>query len=176
MVCPRCVLAVKRLLEDLRIPHKNVILGEFTIDTSIDDLAFGSLNKGLQDLGFEILEDENQQLVEEIKLHMRSMTNQLPIDDSLLLSENLANTFLKDYSAISKLFSQVEGVTIEHFFIDLKIEKIKELLTYENDSISEISEKMGYKNTSHFSGQFKKETGLSPTAFRQLFSKISKIV
>lgn len=168
MVCPRCIEAVAQILEDLSIAHRAVHLGSVELDDALSALQKEQLRKRLQEGGFELLDDKQAQLISEIKSilvqEIHYQKEQTPFNISTLLKEKLHY----DYPYLSRLFSMVEGKTIERFVMAQKIEKVKELLTYDEHNLSEIAFQLHYSSTAHLSAQFKKITGMTPSAFRKL--------
>lgn len=166
MVCPRCIMAVKRLLESEGLTVKSVNLGDAEITEVLTDEQRLTLSTKLQQVGFELLDNPRSQLVEQIRIavlkwvRMKSQSQKL----STYLSEHLQ----KDYSTLSKLFSEVRGITIERFAIIHRIEYAKELLCYSQLSTSEIAYTLGYSSPAHLSSQFKQVTGMTPKDFRAL--------
>ena len=166
MVCPRCIMAVQNILNQLDIISLDVRLGEVVLANEIDKNQLNILRKELSNLGFELLDDSQQQLIEQIKASAIKLVH-YNNEQSLNLSELLTSELHRDYSYLSKLFSTTEGITIEHFVILQKIERVKELLTYDQQTLSEIADELGYSSVAHLSAQFKKVTGLTPTQFKQ---------
>ena len=168
MVCQRCISAVKTIFEKLEIHPISVELGEVEIFESSIESIYGMLEEELGKQGFEILSSKTSQTIEKIKTLIvdliQNKNNQLKGS----LSDYLAAELHQDYSSISKLFSAVEGKTIEKFYILQKIEKVKELLVYDELSLSEISYRLNYSSAAYLSNQFKKLTGLSPSHFKRL--------
>lgn len=168
MVCPRCIMAVEGELHKLRIPFNQITLGRVILDNNLSDAKRQELSLALRPLGFELLDDPKARLVNDIKnlliREIREQNGPMKVNYSTLLSENLN----KDFSGLSRLFSGVEGITLERYILRLKTERVKELLFYEELTLSEIAFKLGYSSTAHLSTQFKKETGMTPTAFREL--------
>lgn len=174
MVCQRCIMAVKNALKELSIPDATVELGEITTSEALSNSMQEALRDKLENLGFQILESPTEQLLEKIKVSITQLLEKEEFPESFLLSDFIQKNFHKDYSTISKTFSQKEGMTLEHFLISQKIEKVKELLFYGELTLSEIAFKVGYKSVQHLSSQFKTSTGLTPTAFRNLKSNQRK--
>lgn len=166
MVCPRCITAVEKVLADLNLAPKSITLGEAETGIQPTESQLTVLKKKLQESGFELLEDNKLQIIDKIK---SVIINQIHHSRSapVIFSELLANTLHRDYSGLSKLFSITEGITIEQFIILQKTEKVKELLLYNQLTLSEIADILGYSSVAHLSAQFRKSTGLTPTAFRQ---------
>ena len=167
MVCNRCILVVKQELERLLIESRSVTLGEAETSIELSKETIEQLNNNLTKLGFELLDNSKQQLIEKIK---NTIINQIHYNDDeshVNFSEILSKTLRKDYSYLSSLFSEVEGITIEKYIINQKIEKVKELIIYDELSLSEIAYKLNYSSVAHLSNQFKKVTGLTPSHFKQ---------
>ena len=171
MVCDRCSAAVNTLFKDLKIPISALELGEVETVNVLSPSELSMLNLHLQKQGFELLEDAVKTQIEQIKKVIILKINKLDIDEDFILSRFISNEFSKDYSLLSKTFSLNENVTLEQYFILQKIEKAKELLLYNEFTLTEISQKMGYKSVQHLSAQFKNTTGFSPTSFKKLKSK-----
>lgn len=164
MVCGRCITVVKEILVAEGVTAKEITLGEAEIEETLSPEQRVSLAKRLQEEGFELLDDPRSQLVEQIRIAVLEWVrtnNERP-----KLSDYLSRYLNKDYSTLSKLFSEVRGITIERFSIQHRIEYAKELLCYSQLSTSEIAYKLGYSSQAHFSSQFKQVTGMTPKAFR----------
>ena len=168
MVCPRCIEVVHQIFKDLEIEVIDVQLGKVSTQYELSTDQKEKLRIHLAEKGFELLDDKESRIINQIKAIIIEQVHhqEQPIDKnfSTLLSEKLHY----DYAHLSRLFSAVEGKTIERYIMTQKIEKVKELLTYNELSLSEIAYDMGYSSTAHLSGQFKKVTGMSPTAFKKL--------
>ena len=164
MVCPRCIIAVKNILESEGVTVKSISLGDAEIEEELTDERRLSVARKLQDMGFELLDDPRSQLVEQIRIAVLKWVRMN--EERPKLSDYLANNLKKDYSTLSKLFSEVRGITIEKFAIIHRIEYAKELLCYSQLSTSEIAYKLGYSSPAHLSSQFKQVTGMTPKDFR----------
>ena len=175
MVCNRCVLVVKQELEKLNLESLQIALGEVDFLEPPGEKELGQLNQRLTAVGFELLDDEKQKQIEVIKNLLIQKVQQGKIEEHFSLSEFLSKSLNKDYTLITRLFSEVESITIEHFFILQKIEKVKEWLKYNEFTLSEIAWKLGYSSVAHLSSQFKKITGLTPTNFKNLGGKRKSI-
>lgn len=168
MVCNRCILVVKQELEKLNIESCNVALGEVETKAELSKEQTEELDTNLTALGFELLDNTKQQLIEKIKNIVIKQVHYTEEENHHNYSEILSKSLHKDYSYLSSLFSEVEGITIEKYIINQKIEKVKELIIYDELNLSEIAYKLGYSSVSHLSNQFKKVTGLTPTHFKQV--------
>lgn len=169
MVCSRCTYIVQQELNRLNIPVQQVTLGEVELRQELSLHQTEQLSAALQQFGFELMDDRKSRIIEKIKHlvidHVKEFKT-LRIN----FSEFLSNELHHDYTYLSNLFSSVEGTTIEKFIIETKIEKVKELLVYDELSLTEIADKLGYSSVAHLSNQFKKTTGLSPSHFKNLTS------
>ncbi|MES2618754.1 MAG: AraC family transcriptional regulator [Bacteroidota bacterium] len=165
MVCPRCITAVEKAFIDNNITPLQVQLGEITLAEDPGVQALDALKNSLSTLGFELLDDQRTKQIEKIKAIVISHIHHMD-DAKFVFSEILANELNKEYSQLSKLFSSTEGITIEQFVILQKIEKVKELLIYNQMNLSEIADMMGYSSVAHLSSQFKKTIGLTPSQFK----------
>jgi len=166
MVCPRCITAVEQTLHKLNIPFTEVKLGEALVNT--DTIDYTTLNKELKVIGFELIKDKKQILVEQIKtlivdLIHHNNGNNIVSNFSEYLSKNIGY----DYAYISNIFSKEEDTTIEKFMIIQKIERVKELIKYNELNFSEIAFRLNYSSASHLSKQFKKITGLTLSEYKR---------
>jgi AraC family transcriptional regulator len=166
MVCRRCIAAVQHELEAHHIGFAHIQLGEVVLNTPLTSAQSAALNKGLNELGFEILDDQKHRIIEKIKTIIISQVHHSEESHKVKLSEILSQQINKDYSTLSNLFSEVEGITIEKFLINQRIERVKEMLIYDELTLSEIAYKNGYSSVAHLSAQFKKVTGLTPKHFK----------
>lgn len=171
MVCRRCVIAVEQILKSSQISFVSVQLGEVILDSTLNASQMKVFSEKLQENGFEWLDDRNHKIIEKIKTLLIKKIANLSIEEHFSLTEYLTQKMQRDYSGMSQLFSQVSGITIEQFFICQKIEKVKELLSYQELTLSEIAWQLGYKSVQHLSTQFKKITGMTPTNFKKLKNK-----
>lgn len=168
MVCNRCILVVQQELEKLRIDSCKVTLGEAETNSEVPKEKLEQLEKNLDALGFELLDNSKQQLIEKIKNIIIQQVHHNQDENHYNFSEILSKSLHKDYSYLSSLFSEVEGITIEKYLNNQKIEKVKELIIYDELNLSEIAYKLGYSSVAHLSNQFKKVTGLTPSHFKQV--------
>lgn len=171
MVSLRCKLIVQQQLERIGIQYLSIDLGVVETEHSIPCNQINDLRKSLKLVGLEILEDKKSILIDKIKnviIEMMQNNDELPkVNHSDFISKKVGN----DYTYLSNIFSEAEGITIQQFIIKHKIEKVKELLLYDELSLKEISHRMNYSSASHLSTQFKKITGLTPTIFNRLRKK-----
>ena len=171
MVCNRCITAVEDVFRNSEIDFVSVNLGWVETSNDFSKNKLQKLNENLQKIGFEILENASQKQIEIIKKLILEKVQNLDINEDFLLSKYLSEQLNKEYSNISKIFSQTENITLEQYFILQKIEKVKELLIYRELTLSQIADKLGYKTVQHLSQQFKKITGFSPSQFQELKEK-----
>ena len=168
MVCPRCIMSVENILKENKLEAKYVQLGEIELIKTPGKKQLQKFSDDLEKVGFELLDDQKTQLIEKIKNLLIQKVQEGNIEEHFSIHKYLSKKIFKDYSSVSKLFSEVEGITIEQFFILQKIEKVKEWLVYNELSLSQIAFNLGYSSTQHLSGQFKKLTGMTPTEFKAL--------
>lgn len=168
MVCQRCVMAVQSILKSLKLNYKNVVLGEIELENSLTDLEKELLSDKLQEIGFELIDDKKHQIIEKIKNYVIQFIHHDKESLKINLSDFLTNELSYEYNYLSNLFSEVEGTTIEKFVINQKIEKVKELIVYDELSLKEIAFQMGYSSVAYLSNQFKKVTGLTPSHFKTI--------
>lgn len=171
MVCNRCKMVVKSRLEALQLHPVHVELGEAVLaEESLTAVQEEQLKTELEQLGFELIDDRKSRMIEKIKSIIINLVHHQDADDQpkLKLSEVISAALHYDYPYLSKLFSEVEGTTIEQYLINQKIERVKELLVYDELNLSEIAFRMGYSSVAHLSAQFKKITGLPPSHFKHI--------
>lgn len=170
MVCQRCLFAVEGVLKVAAIPYQKVVTGEIHLEKEISKEQNKRLGFGLAAIGLELIDNRRSGLIEKIKqLVIKKARNEvsekeLKINLSVYLSEHLHH----EYTYLSSFFSSVEGRTIENYFIEQRIEKVKELLVYNELTLSQIAFDMEYSSVSHLSNQFKKITGLTPSHFKSI--------
>jgi len=169
MVCDRCNLAIASLLEEMDIMPISIELGkvDFGERTLTKDII-DELESKLLKLGFELLDDKKSQLIDKIKTAIIEIVHRQETLQKTKLSDYLKSQINYDYNHISHIFSSLEGITIEQYFINQKIEKAKELLVYGEITATEIAYQLGYSSLAHLSGQFKKNTGMTPSQFKKL--------
>ncbi|MDR1203812.1 MAG: AraC family transcriptional regulator [Tannerellaceae bacterium] len=168
MVCNRCIMVVQYELNRLGLDVKNIKLGEVTLNKELTSEEKNTLDKVLIPLGFEIIDDKKSRIIEKIKNIIIDLVHHQDSNTKMNLSDVLSSKLHHDYNYLSNLFSEVAGITIEKYFIAQKIEKVKELLVYDELSLNEIAFRMNYSSVAYLSNQFKKITGLTPTHFKQI--------
>ena len=168
MVCSRCKMVVKDELIRFGLHPYSVELGEVGIDEELNNVSKLELNEILNRFGFDLIDDKKSQLTEKIKNIIVDLVHYTDEQLKTNLSSHISNKLHHDYSYLSNLFSEVEGTTIEKYFISQKIEKVKELLKYDELSLSQIADKLGYSSVAYLSNQFKRQTGLTPSCYRSL--------
>ena len=169
MVCNRCVRVVREDLESLGHIIESIELGKVSLEGELTHAQLTAIEEKLISSGFELINDQQSRLIEQIKtviIEHVHYNREKPEHQNF--SEYLARQVGHNYYNLSKLFSSVEGITIEKYIILQKIERAKELLVYGEQNLSEIAYELGYSTVAHLSGQFKKVTGMTPTAFRKL--------
>ncbi|MEJ5351293.1 MAG: helix-turn-helix domain-containing protein [Melioribacteraceae bacterium] len=176
MVCNRCIKVVKEELEKIGIKVKNISLGEVETATEIDKNKLNEIKKVLEENGFELLENRKAKIIEKIK---NIIITKIYNDEEFLINNKNFSKLIEeqiglDYNYLSSLFSSLESITIEQFIILQKIERAKELLKYDELTLSEIAFKLGYSSVQHLSNQFKKVTGLSASEFKKITKNIRK--
>lgn len=168
MVCPRCIMSVEQALRQSNIRYAHIHLGEVDLLEEPTPTQLNNFNASLQALGFELLDDQRKQQIEKIKNLLIQKVQEGNIEEHFILSKFLSSELHRDYSHLSKLFTEVEGITVEQFFILQKTEKVKEWLAYNQLSASDIAFRLGYSSAQHLSSQFKKTTGMTPGQFKKL--------
>jgi AraC-like DNA-binding protein len=169
MVCNRCISAVGRELKKLGLKPLSVVLGTAIVEGQIDAETMRQIDESLLLIGFEMIDDKKSRLVENIKTEVIRYIHYDPeLIGKLNFSGYLSEKLGYDYSYLSSLFSAVEGLTIEKYIILQRIEKVKELLIYDELTLKEIAYKLGYSSVQHLSNQFKKVTGLTPSFFKKI--------
>src|ERR1044072_4582962 len=168
MVCQRCILTVENIFNDLKIPFHKISLGEVDLKRQLSDSELKKVDGELNNVGFELIEKRVNKIIEDIKKSVIDYLNLGMDNESLKLSSFIVEKIHYDYSYLSDLFSTIEGKTIEQFFILSRIEKVKELLVYDQLSLTEISYQTGFSSVHHLSAQFKKVTGLTPSHFKRI--------
>ena len=168
MVCSRCRMVVTSELEKAGIQFLTVDLGEIELAKEPSKTQLRKFDKGLNQMGFELIDDKKSRIIEKIKNHIVKLIHHSDHEMKINLSDYLAGKLNYDYTYLSNLFSEVENITIEKYFIAQRVEKIKELLVYDELTLSEIADQLGYSSVAYLSNQFKKVTGLTPSYYKSL--------
>lgn len=168
MVCIRCKMVVKQELKKLGLHYAVVELGEVEILENISASQKEEFRLSLLRFGLELIDNKKSILIEKIKNVIVELIYHTEEQLKINFSDHLSKKLDHDYTYLANLFSEVEGITIEHYIITHKIERVKELLVYDELSLKEISYKLHYSSIAHLSNQFKKITGLTPSHFRKL--------
>jgi AraC-type DNA-binding domain-containing proteins len=168
MVCARCIRTVIRLANEAGLAIKSVQLGEIQLDALPTPAQLAAFRVSIEQEGFDLLDDRASRLVEHVKMlvirEIHHAANKKP--EGMNFSDFLARETRHDYSQLSRLFSGVQGYTIEKFIIAQKIERVKELLLYDELTLAEIAFQMAYSSPQHLSAQFRQATGMTPSAFK----------
>lgn len=168
MVCNRCIMVVQSELDKLGVVVKNISLGRVVLEKKLTSSEKKQLKEILEPLGFEVIDNKKSRMIEQIKNSIITLVHHQDADTKVNLSNLLSQELHHDYNYLSGLFSEVEGTTIEKYYIAQKIEKVKELLVYDELSLSEIAFRLNYSSVAHLSSQFKKVTGLTPSHFKKV--------
>ena len=167
MVCDRCLMIIRPQLENLGFTVKEIALGYAEITPEPDEEQLQMIAAALKVPGFELINKEADKTIEMIKNIVIELVHHSDLSElKISYSDLIANRLKKDYTYLSRLFSNSQDVTIEHFIIEQKVEKIKELLDYGELNLNEIAYRMGYSSSAHLSTQFKSITGLTPSQYR----------
>lgn len=168
MVSLRCKMMVRSALEKLGLLYTTIDLGELNLKEDITARQWASLKIALAETGLELMDDKKAILIEKIKIVIVEMVHYADETPKINFSDYLSGKLQHNYAYLATAFSEVTGTTIEHYIIAHKIEKVKELLLYDDLNLTQISHKMNYSSVAHLSSQFKKVTGLTPSYFKQL--------
>ena len=168
MVCSRCKMVVETILQEHQIMPLVVDLGEVEIVGDLSEEQLSALNISLKKMGFELIDDKKSRIVNKIKTIIISQVFHTKEAKATNLSKHLSDLLNYDYNHLSNIFSEAEGISIEKYFINQRIERVKELILYDELSLSEIAYQLGYSSVSHLSNQFKKITGLAPSFYKSL--------
>ena len=172
MVCLRCKMTVESELKRLGFDPLSIELGEVVFKQNLSSEQVYDIEEALKAYDFEVIPDKRSQIIEQIKAAVITYIFETDADSHRPnFSDFLETKILKDYTYLSNLFSEMVGTTIEKYLIHLKIERVKELLNYDEMTLSEIAFQMGYSNAAYLSNQFKKITGLTPTYFKAIKDK-----
>ena len=171
MVCPRCIMAVEAVLNDMGVSYRQVRLGAVELVQELPPSRFRQFEKKILELGFSIAKSRELVWVETVKYTLIQLFENESLELDVPISALLSEKVHVDYSRLSQLFSNSQGKTIEQYFIELKIEKAKEWLSLDLYNISQIAWKLGYGSVQYFSAQFKKVTGQTPSYYKKSFNK-----
>lgn len=168
MVCTRCKMVLKSELEKLGLKPISIELGEVEFSEDLDIDSIKRIEKSLEPFGFTIIDDKKSRVIEKVKTLIVQLIQELDGELKVNFSDYLTERVHYEYNYISNLFSEVEGTTIEKYYIAQKIEKVKELLMYDELSLSEIAYRLHYSSVAHLSNQFKKVTGFAPSHIKKI--------
>ncbi|MBN8717971.1 MAG: helix-turn-helix transcriptional regulator [Sediminibacterium magnilacihabitans] len=168
MVCNRCILVISQELKKVRLKATAISLGEVELAKEPTQNQLEKFRNNIAALGFELLDDSKKQLTEKIKNIIITEVHHSDKVSRYNFSQILSEQLKRDYCYLSNLFSEVEGITIEKYIINQKIERVKELLVYGQLTLSEIADKLGYSSIAHLSAQFKKITNQTPSHFKNI--------
>lgn len=168
MVCNRCIMVVRSQLEQLGLQPVSVELGIAVLPDKVTDEVYHAVKVSLEPFGFELIDDKKSQVIEQIKDAIIELVHYNDNDLKVNLSDYLTSKLNRDYSSLSKLFSEITNTTIEKYLIAQKIERAKELLVYGELSLNEIADKLNYSSAAYLSAQFKSITGLTPSHFKKI--------
>ncbi len=168
MVSNRCILIVTSELEKLGLHATSINLGEAEITENITQETKNLLNINLKKSGLAVIEDKKDLLVEKVKNIIIDLVHYSEDQIKMNFSDHLSEKLKYDYTYLANIFSETQGITIEHFFLNHKIERVKELLIYDELNITEIAYRLHYSSVAHLSNQFKKITGLTPSDYKHL--------
>ena len=167
MVCIRCKMVVKDQLKKIALNNAVVKLGEVEFPGTITDVQLNQFRTGLLRFGLEVLDDKKSMLIDKIKNVIIELVHYEDEPLKVNFSAYLSKKLNYEYTYMANLFSEVEGINVEHYLINHKIERVKELLIYDNLSLTEISYKLNYSSVAHLCNQFKKNTGITPSSFKK---------
>ncbi len=168
MVCRRCIYTVTEVFQENGVSPLKVDLGVVTLAQPLLPDQFHNIQARLEHYGFEVIDDKRMRIVEQIRVGVIELVHHAEEQEKVNLSDYLQQKCHREYSFLSKLFTEMQGISIEKYYIHQKIERVKELLFYDELSVGEIADKLHYSSVAHLSGQFKSVTGLSPTQFKRM--------
>lgn len=177
MVCERCIIVVKSALEKAGFETASIVLGEVTLSGSLTAEDAMLLEEKLAPFGFKLVEDKREKIVQQIKALLKEVySGSFDFPNRFRFSEFAAQRLRIEYEKISTTFSEMENMTVEKFGIDYRTDKVKELLVYTDDTLSDIAFKLNYSSVAHLSRQFKEQTGLTPSYFKQIKKNKSALI
>lgn len=169
MVCERCIAAIREVLQELHIPVTEVKLGEVTTVSALTAPDMEAIRQKLAPLGFELVEDKKTKLVRDVKMLVEQVySGEYDFPDDFRFSDVIVKHFNRDYSTVSNTFSATEGITLEKYVMEYRVEKVKELLVYTDEPLSAIAFRLGFSSAAHLSRQFKSTTGLNASYFKEI--------
>ena len=168
MVCDRCIFVVRQVLEKLGLTPTSICLGKAVFDKDLSDEEIKAVQTDLESFGFELTNDKKVRFTEQVKHAIIELVSQEEADRKINLSDYLAQKLHLEYSYISNIFSDLENITIEQYYIAQRVEKVKEMLVYDEYTLTEIADKMNYSSVAYLSAQFKRITGFTPTQFKNI--------
>lgn len=168
MVCDRCIMVIQAELDKLGLDVKSIKLGEVVLNNEPTTHERAQLESALTPLGFQVIEDKRSRIIEKIKNVIVDLVHHQDGGTKVNLSDVLSRELNHNYNYLSSLFSEVESTTIERYYIAQKIERVKELLVYDELSLSEIAHRLNYSSVAYLSNQFRKVTGLTPSHFKKI--------
>jgi YesN/AraC family two-component response regulator len=174
MVCPRCISAVSNILQELRIPYSSIKLGEVELTSSLSMETKNAFSNALQNSGFSLINDRKSQIIEQMKALVVDKIHHSSEELDIKWVDYISEKLHLDYKYLSSLFSSIESITFEQYIINQKIERVKELIVYDELNLSEIAAKLHYSSVGYLSNQFKKITGMTPTQFKKVIDKNRK--
>lgn len=178
MVCNRCILTVESILKELAIQYQQVVIGEIHANDPVSGHQRTALQEALAKTGLQLIDDKTSSVIEKIKqLVIKKARNEVEEKEvKLKLSAYLVKHLHHEYTYLSSYFSSIEGRTIENYFIEQRVEKVKELLVYNEMTLSQIAFDMGYSSVAHLSSQFRQVTELTPSHFRKVGAEKRKLI
>ena len=168
MVCRRCILTVSNIFKENGIMPASVELGTVVLSEPIPEGKKDCIRRRLEENGFEVIDDKRMRVIEQIRIGVIEFVRHPEYQEKMNLSDYLQDKCRREYSALSKLFTEMKGISIERYYLAQRIELVKELLVYDELTVSEIADKLHYSSVAHLSAQFKAQTGLSPTQFKAM--------
>jgi AraC-like DNA-binding protein len=168
MVCQRCMVVIRQEAQKLNLSVRHISLGRLAVEEALPDTLLSELISALQGLGFGVVSSRHTRLISQIREFINRHLDAMPQARKERLSVLLAEEFHLNYDSLSHLFSTHEGITIEQYFMQRRLEKVKEQLVYTDHTLTAIAQRLGFSSVNHLSSQFKEMTGLPPTYFRSI--------
>jgi len=167
-------MVVRQIFEELQITPESIDLGVVLLQDEISNSTKAKLSENLHQVGFALIDGRKSRMIEQIKHLVIDNIHNDGTESDFKWSELISDQLNYDYKYLSNLFSSVEGTTLAHYIINQKIERVKELMLYDELTLTQIADQLGYSSVPHLSGQFKKVTGMNPSQFKTLFEKNRK--